>query len=506
MVLALVGLGCRPDPQATEQPEPAAEPTVRVPDHVPVRPPTPAFVILGSEKTTVIPVDAQRPVIEHPGMFVGGIEDPGLAHGRLWEQYMFPDMLEEEHAGAPLIPVCPSGDYDDPCLADPEEDPEGVSRQLAIDLRRTAEGVVIDSPPSCPCVVVAGISTDDEPEPEFDIEDPEMLEVIEMSPYSPEEYEDHCSDEALAENNEIMPTSYMAGVLYETGMTHNGVCSGLNLYDGGENQVILRPGAKPISRAADDGMQCLVDGPGDMLGYFFDEPPPFEGECELGLDCDNCNEPDEMTAFAIRHGQLGFAAGEIQAVGGGCGCMAWEPITPQTCPSPLDPCGDPGPFGDLDDYHEHWIATDGQAALVMDDEHTLVLLPKVAQAVRAEAKIDDILGVEFHPDTILLEPLGRSPVYRIDMPEVDPEDETYLPKTLGNRCYKLFKKGKLEQARAACFAGLQNGGPDGTRGAIAYNLGRIEEERGNKELARGWYERSLALRPNETVEKRLKGL
>ena len=54
---------------------------------------------------------------------------------------------------------------------------------------------------------------------------------------------------------------------------------------------------------------------------------------------------------------------------------------------------------------------------------------------------------------------------------------------------------------------LDEAGSAVTRGAITYSLGRIAEARGELGRARGYYERSLVLRPgNAAVEDRLAGM
>lgn len=77
----------------------------------------------------------------------------------------------------------------------------------------------------------------------------------------------------------------------------------------------------------------------------------------------------------------------------------------------------------------------------------------------------------------------------------------------GNRCYAHLGAGRLQQAQAACEAGLAAAEQDRVRGAILYNLGRIAEARGERREAIERYEDSLDVRPgNAIVEERLRRL
>ncbi len=66
----------------------------------------------------------------------------------------------------------------------------------------------------------------------------------------------------------------------------------------------------------------------------------------------------------------------------------------------------------------------------------------------------------------------------------------------GNRCYRHIKAGQLAWAKAACDRGLAMGprSPD-PRASILYNLGVIEERRGNVRAARAYFKESVDLRP-----------
>jgi tetratricopeptide (TPR) repeat protein len=86
--------------------------------------------------------------------------------------------------------------------------------------------------------------------------------------------------------------------------------------------------------------------------------------------------------------------------------------------------------------------------------------------------------------------------------EVDPDDPTLLAE-LG---WAAFLSGDLQLARRTSHMALRYARSDRQRGMLLYNLGRIAEEDGMKELAAGHYRASLERRDNETVKKRLAAL
>jgi len=72
--------------------------------------------------------------------------------------------------------------------------------------------------------------------------------------------------------------------------------------------------------------------------------------------------------------------------------------------------------------------------------------------------------------------------------------------------WAALQAGDLERAEQATTRSIAAAENPKLKAASLYNLGRIEEERGNKEAATKAYADSLALRPNATVEKRLAAL
>jgi tetratricopeptide (TPR) repeat protein len=72
--------------------------------------------------------------------------------------------------------------------------------------------------------------------------------------------------------------------------------------------------------------------------------------------------------------------------------------------------------------------------------------------------------------------------------------------------WALYLSGELAKAERATRQAITAATQDRTRGAALYNLGRIHEDRGEKDEAALAYQRSLTLRPNDTVSARLTAL
>jgi tetratricopeptide (TPR) repeat protein len=75
--------------------------------------------------------------------------------------------------------------------------------------------------------------------------------------------------------------------------------------------------------------------------------------------------------------------------------------------------------------------------------------------------------------------------------------------TLAELGWAAYLAGDLDTARRNTELAIAGDATDRTRGAALYNLGRILEDRSDKDGAAAAYQRSLALRPNEVVQTRL---
>lgn len=505
----LLLVACRSTAPVVEPPpEPVVAPTL-----TPAPPTTerPAFVVLTATETLVVPLDPAVPVETLPGHWVGS---PPGATPAAWGRFELEVTTLDDETSASL-PVCPAGELDDACalpveLAAADHQAALAAATTSLELRAevAADGALRWSAydpqrdASCPCVVVHGLSTDGPPEPWIDITDPEVLEMIAMSPWSPEEYLVECSDDALTPA--LDPIGYLGGVLYTGGMIHNGVCSGLNLYDGAGEARPLRPGATEPTLRFPAPTGCAQGGPGDLLLTALD-PDALDPDA---LDPDDaCEASDELVTFALRRGRLVRATGSIDSVGMECACASWLPASPAVCPSPLDPCGHGQGLPSRDAWPELWVTNDERVALGHDAEGLAVLVPEHPEPIRRVPAVSGILGVEHHRDTLLLE-LALPPAIRVLVPPLHESDEGFegAAKAWGNRCFVHLQAHRLDAAEAACLAGLLEGGTEGTRGALTYNLGRIAEARGDLDRARSYYQRSQGLRPHEATAERLRSL
>ncbi|MCH9686705.1 MAG: tetratricopeptide repeat protein [Deltaproteobacteria bacterium] len=510
-------VACRPSQSPAE---PATARATAPPRPQPKLAPTaarPAFILLQSDETTVVPVDPTAEIRTLPGLWVGGRPGGDAAAWGVVEVELS-TMLGPE---APSLPVCPRGDFGDACVLPLDLQPDdpmpqatlaSASSTVAVRVRVDSDGTPHFAPEGlwnhdpCSCITVYGISTDGDPVPEFDLEDPETLAEIEMSPYDVEEYEQECGTDAL--RPDYATTAVLGGRVYLNGMMSSNVCNGLNIYDGTRESWALRPGATELELTFPPSVHCSDTELWDAHESSFEEDayPPHPDQDDPSDDCDT--QWPEMLSFRLYRGRLVRAIGNIGTVGHECSCSSWIPAK-GACPSPLDPCGDPRVLASDGNWRELWVATDETVGLGIGDEELAVLRPGQPKPVRRAPALDDIIGVEFHPDSVLAT-LPDIPVeFRPALPTPDPADDQFdgSARAWGNRCFSHIKAGQLDAAEAACFYGLVVGGSDGTRGALAYNLGRIEEARGDRDRALAYYERSNDLRPgNTTVEARLKAL
>ncbi|NVB39573.1 tetratricopeptide repeat protein [Pseudenhygromyxa sp. WMMC2535] len=77
---------------------------------------------------------------------------------------------------------------------------------------------------------------------------------------------------------------------------------------------------------------------------------------------------------------------------------------------------------------------------------------------------------------------------------------------LGELGWSAFQAGDLALAERSTLAALNDADDNRRRAALLYNLGRIQQARGQEDDAASYYRDSLALRPNATVETQLAAL
>jgi tetratricopeptide (TPR) repeat protein len=104
---------------------------------------------------------------------------------------------------------------------------------------------------------------------------------------------------------------------------------------------------------------------------------------------------------------------------------------------------------------------------------------------------------------------GRSLASKSQWPEAIKEFDAALAVVPGDApaltelSWAAFKAGELDRSKKAGEEALQRTTSPKLKGMAHYNLGRVAEEKKDMKEAIEHYRKSIALRPNETVEKRL---
>jgi hypothetical protein len=499
----LLGIvGCRaPSPPSIDSPRP---PTAAAPASAPTPAGLSAFVVVGYEETLVIPIDPALAVETLEGQWVGSL--PGTPPGGWGTALVM--LSTDSDPELPSLPVCPSGAFYGTCSleldASEAPNPHRALQASTTVLLAKAEVVRgqaprwsfadIDSHEPCACVIVHGISTDGVP---LDLDDPDVKQA--MGSYVAEEYFELCKRPSKPD---LEPTTYLGGVLYRNGLMHEGVCTdGPGISVGARDDVPLRPGATPPTAAFPELVGCQADASLNEVD--------LDALATSGLACD---PREQLLAYSLNRGRLvrtiGSADGSPDSGFSFCSCASWLPVTPASCPSPLDPCGSGEGFASRDAWDELWVTTDERFALARDEDGLAVLASDRTTPLRRVELEDTILGVEHHPDTELLGVAPPPDGVRVALPARHESDEAFEGSAAAwaSRCAAHLKAERLDAAEAACFAGLLEGGTDGTRGTLTYDLGRIAEARGERERARAYYERSQRLRPQKATAERLRAL
>lgn len=75
--------------------------------------------------------------------------------------------------------------------------------------------------------------------------------------------------------------------------------------------------------------------------------------------------------------------------------------------------------------------------------------------------------------------------------------------TLGELGWAHYNSGNLDDAEKVLTKAIAMALEDRTKGALLYNLGRVEEDKGEKDKAVSLYQKSISARPNKVVQARL---
>ncbi|MEZ4454122.1 MAG: tetratricopeptide repeat protein [Nannocystaceae bacterium] len=449
-----------------------------------------AFVLYTARRTVVVPMAGGARAIEGAGLWFQE-ERPGSTRVR----FLVGDAFDE-------LPICGAG-------------------EVACDRERVVD--VVDGAAPCACRPETG------PEVEIDADD-----------------EDHCDESWLN------PASIVGDRLHWLGAAHS-VCGGFNRYDAISSEMTLFEGTGPIRQEGLGSRSCDPEtGPGDPPTAWLLDPGPCVavaggwtrrgGKDPADPECVSCGEYSaEAELWFLGRGRLHRIEDNIFFAGG----TRWVrsvAATPERCPSPADPCGDPRRFRALAGEDDFWVEGAGRHALIVDGDAVSIARAGAAEAERrGDAPEGAILGVRVHRDPGPLvramtgvdrRPRPRGEEARAVGPgsgacdpsrpcpgdsrcedgrcRVDvalaPDDSALLDggsRALGDRCVVHLREGRLGAATAACEAALSRATTERSRGALLFNLGRIAETLGDREEAAARYRRSLEARPNEVVEAAL---
>lgn len=127
-----------------------------------------------------------------------------------------------------------------------------------------------------------------------------------------------------------------------------------------------------------------------------------EDDGEFG-GADPCDEGEDADYLVLRSGRLCRRGVQLTASGLDAYFAACRRLTPDVCPSALDPCGSGTMFGDrLEGADAWWVSTDERFALIFDDGGLVVLVGEPSGpseiAVEAGVRLEDVVGVLFSPN------------------------------------------------------------------------------------------------------------
>jgi hypothetical protein len=462
-----------PDPLPTPVPVPVA-PTPSLADLA--GPVVAGFVVYTTEQSVVIPTDGSGPVIGE-GLWILDEQTSPVAYDHLL-------VLSEARARALALPPCACLSLDVSCTHEDLQwrhfDPlTGASAQKN----------------RCEC-----IKKPDRPgwlPPEPGDVDGEVYE--------------HCEGE---EDEGIV--SLVGGQLFYQGWEWNGACyGGMSVYDATSRSTDLVESPAPLD---DTGMRVI--GCDMEIGpAFVQRPWPFNpGDYGSAKYCDNV----EVETFALRRGELYWVGDNILHAGGDR-TLAKRAVTPASCPSSADPCGDPEPYRELAKLakrsREFWIANDGSAALVASKTRWELWSAGAATPIEFELPgidaTDVVIGVRVHRDVaglralmrmhekVGIEPDGRSsPTMELAQCPGGAADENVSAREWGRQCALHLVGERWTAAEETCLAGLAVADDPSVRGALLYNLGRISEGQGAYSQAEKLYSESLVVRPDNATTKR----
>lgn len=302
--------------------------------------PVAGFVLYEFETSTIVPVEADHAAVRAVGTWWLDPEDPTVA-----VQEMLPEVAADVG-----LPPCPCTQLEHACIN------QLVERAFARD------GVTQRT--ECACWGDAGTPAPELPEYLGSREEPAPCAPV---PAPPEH-----------------PISFVSGVFYTMGSdsTLEDECGNegsYNVWDAWATDSALWEGApRAASSVTAPWTACTLAGLGDTLieeGAIASAPPCTRESAEQEQEqdeygdlreCSRClsEEPDGAYPLIVS-GQLCAIDFNMSAAGEEIAWARCQPLRPDSCPSPWDPCGDPEPFGAAleEDGGRFWVSTDGRWAL-----------------------------------------------------------------------------------------------------------------------------------------------
>ena len=284
-----------------------------------------AFAVYNSYRTTLVPVDGRAP-IEADGLWVPRLTDP-----RTIARYL---TAEASDAG---LPTCACASQEGACSAP-------LSGTVHV-----AEEITQEWEHDCTCLIT---------------EDTAHAEPLEYATRPNGFSLGPCTDTLPPPE----PLSLVGGTFYGTdwGSPLNEPCNdgseAPNLYDLWGYEVPL---AGPVPTITVRGeLRCSRNE--TYLDPLTQRYPSCAGELDEEDRWDDpCDERQIDFAYPVLgRGRLCRAGAGVSGDGRAWYCARCAPLTPDICPSELDPCGSRAPFGDLVPEDQlYWVATDGSFAL-----------------------------------------------------------------------------------------------------------------------------------------------
>lgn len=374
-----------------------------------------AFIVyLKDERTLVIPTNGRDEVRLVDGLWLPA---PGSA-----VRYGLIDEAPLDDA-AMLLDVCMDG---------------GESCDVSEPFRMTfagGPGLLSEHGEPCSCVYVSGVS-DDQPF-DWEGEDIEADESEDEEVCEPDEAGELVSSPGLI--------AVEAGVIHFEEARYTGECAaGMSDWEAGSFALAVVPSYPSRPMSAPEASTCEDAGIDGM-----------DNE-RLGVGTDCGGDIEYPTLVSGRRARIGV---DVSGNSGITSCCALtEPLSLETCPSAVDPCGSLG-SGEDEPESDYWVASDGSHLLARKSSGLEVTDRRDRGGARFAVELPEktaIVGVHFVADaSAYLEVIGATPKWRYtsldDAAAIDKLESTadYV-----GRVEELIARDQLGEAWRFGLAGL----------------------------------------------------